>query len=250
MVLVPSGGGATLAIAGAFGAYGPVAAVVSVLVADHALVPAVFKAWSCTSIAAPAAKPDRSYGLVTPVTVVQAPVPEKHDLRLNPVAALCVLSVAGANQVTVRSLPVPCVSTGLGGFGVPVAVVSVAVADHALVPAILELWSCTSIAAPADKPDKAYGLVTPDTIVQLPAPDGLDRRLNPVAALCVLSVAGAAQVTIRVLPGPCASDGLGAFGAAAAVARVLVADHALVPAEFELWSCTSIEVPAAKPESM
>jgi len=58
-----------------------------------------------------------------------------------------------------------------------------------------------------------YGLVTPDTVVQVAAPVGLDRRLNPVAALCVLSIAGAVQVTVRALPGPCASDTpLGVFG--------------------------------------
>jgi hypothetical protein len=43
LVVVPSGGGATLVIAGAFGAYGPAAAVVSVLMADHALVPAALE---------------------------------------------------------------------------------------------------------------------------------------------------------------------------------------------------------------
>ena len=82
-----------------------------------------------------------------------------------------------------------------------------------------------------------YGLVTPDTVVQVPAPEGLDRRLKPVAALCVLSTAGAVQVTVRLLPVPCASDAaLGVFGAAVAVVSVLVADHALVPAVFELWT--------------
>ena len=40
--VVPSAGGATLAITGAFGAFDPVDAVVSVVVADHALVPAAF----------------------------------------------------------------------------------------------------------------------------------------------------------------------------------------------------------------
>jgi hypothetical protein len=55
-----------------------------------------------------------------------------------------------------------------------------------------------------------------------------------VAALCELSTAGAAQVTIRSLPVPCASAAVGAFGAAVAVVSVLVADHALVPAVFEL----------------
>jgi hypothetical protein len=42
--LVPSAGGATPVIAGAFGALGPVEAVVIVLVADHALAPMVFEA--------------------------------------------------------------------------------------------------------------------------------------------------------------------------------------------------------------
>jgi hypothetical protein len=46
LVLVPSTGGATLAIAGAFGAYGPAADVVSVLMADHALVPVASELWS------------------------------------------------------------------------------------------------------------------------------------------------------------------------------------------------------------
>jgi len=250
LLFVPSGGGATLAIAGAFGAYGPAVAVVSVLVADHALVPPAFELWSWTSIAAPAARPDRVYGLVTPDTVVQVPAPEGLDRRLNPVAALCVLSIAGAVQVTVRLLPVPCASdAGPGVFGAAVAVVSVLVADHALVPPAFEPWIWTSIATPAARPDRVYGLVTPETVVQVPAPEGLDCRLNPVAALCVLSIAGAVQVTVRSLPGPCASDAvLGVFGAAAAVASVLVADHALVPAAFELWSWTSIAAPAARPD--
>jgi hypothetical protein len=41
-----------------------------------------------------------------------------------------------------------------------------------------------------------YGLVTADTVVQLPAPDGLERRLYPVAAPCVPSTDGAVQVTM------------------------------------------------------
>jgi hypothetical protein len=93
------------------------------------------------------------------------------------------------------------------------AVVSVLVAVHALVPVAFELWICTSIAAPAAKPDRLYGLVTPDTIVQAPAPCGLDWRLNPVAAPCVPSTAGILQVTVSVVPVPCASDAaLGVFG--------------------------------------
>jgi hypothetical protein len=183
LVLVPSGGGATLAINGVFGAYGPVEAVVSVLVADHALVPPVFDPWSWTSIATPAASPDRVYGLVTVDAIVQVPAPEGLDRRLKPVAALCVLSIAGAVQVTVRLLPVPCASDGAPGtFGAAAAVVSVLVADHVLVPVTFELCTCTSIAVRAAKPDRLYGLVTPDTIVQVPAPEGLDRRLKPVAA--------------------------------------------------------------------
>jgi hypothetical protein len=56
-----------------------------------------------------------------------------------------------------------------------------------------------------------HGLVTPATVVQLPAPDGLNWR-NPVAASCVPSIAGAVQVTVRLLPLPGASDGaLGGF---------------------------------------
>jgi hypothetical protein len=51
---------------------------------------------------------------------------------LYPVAALCVLSIAGADQVTVRSLPVPCASdTALGVFGPAVAVASVLILNPA-----------------------------------------------------------------------------------------------------------------------
>jgi hypothetical protein len=76
----------------------------------------------------------------------------------------------------------------------------------------------------------------------VPAPEGLDCRLYPVAALCVLSIAGADQVTVRSLPAPCASDtALGVFGPAVAVASVLIADHGPVPAAFELWSWTSTD---------
>jgi hypothetical protein len=63
--------------------------------------------------------------------------------------------------------------------------------------------------------------------------------LNPLAALCVPSVAGAVHVTVRLLPVPWASDAApGVFGiyAIVAVLSVLGADHALVPAAFELWS--------------
>jgi hypothetical protein len=73
--------------------------------------------------------------------------------------------------------------------------------------------------------------------------------LNPVAALCVPSTAGAVQVTVRLLPVPCASDtALGVFGAPDAVASVVVADHALVPTAFTPSSCTSIAAPAASPD--
>ena len=77
-------------------------------------------------------------------------------------------------------------------------------------------------------------------VVQVAVPAGLDRRANPVAASCVPSTAGAVQVTVRSLPVPCTSEtALGAFGAcgpAEAVVSVLVVDHALAPAAFELWS--------------
>ena len=92
--------------------------------------------------------------------------------------AACVLSAAGALQVTVRLLPEPCASAAAATvLGVAVAVVRVAVADHALDPALFALCTCTSNAAPAIRPDRLYGLVTPDTVVHVPAPDGLDRRL-------------------------------------------------------------------------
>jgi hypothetical protein len=171
---------------------------------------------------------------------------------LNPVAALCELSTAGAVQVTVRLLPVPCASdAALDVFGAAAAVVSVVVVDHALAPAALVLWICTSIAAPAARPDRLYGLATPVTVVQIPAPEELDARLNPVAAPCELSTAGAVQVTERLLPVPCASDAaLGVFGAPAAVVSVLMADHALAPAAFELCISTSIAAPAARPDRL
>ena len=41
--VVPSAGGATPVIVGAFGTDGPVVAVIVVLLADHALVPAAFE---------------------------------------------------------------------------------------------------------------------------------------------------------------------------------------------------------------
>ena len=111
--------------------------------------------------------------------------------------------------------------------------VSVLVADQALVPAAFEPWSCTSIAAPAARPDRSYGHADTGHVVQVPTPEGLDCRLKLVAALCVPSIAGAVQVTVRSLPVPCANDGAaGVFGAAVAVVRVLMADHALVPVAF------------------
>ena len=52
-----------------------------------------------------------------------------------------------------------------------------------------------------------------NAVVQVLAPERLNRRLNQVAALCALSTTGAAQVTARSLPEPCARDGAeGAFG--------------------------------------
>lgn len=57
--MLPSGGGAIEVIDGVFRA-DEAEAVVSVLMADHALVPAVFALWIRTSIAAPAVRPDRS----------------------------------------------------------------------------------------------------------------------------------------------------------------------------------------------
>jgi len=79
--------------------------------------------------------------------------------------------------------------------------------------------------------------VTPDTVVQVPAPEGLDLRLYPAAPSCVLSILEVAQVAVRLLPVPCASDAApGVFGAAVAVLSVAVVDHPLVPAASELWT--------------
>ncbi len=163
----------------------------------------------------PGGRPDRSNGLTAPATVVQAPAPDGLNRRLNPVAALCVLSTAGAAQATTSCVPAPCARAApVGVFGAAAAVVSVIEGDHAPAPAALVLWSCTSIAAPAARADRVYGLVTPDTSVQAPAPDGLDCRLNPMAASCVLSTVGVVQVTMRPLLGPCTSDAsLGGFAA-------------------------------------
>lgn len=114
----------------------------------------------------------------------------------------------------VQSLPVPCASdAALGWFGAASAVVSVLVADQALVPAAFTLCSSTSIAAPVARPDSVYGLETPDTVAQVFAPDGLDRRLNPVVAPCVASTAGGDQVTVKLPAAPCAR--IGAPGGAA-----------------------------------
>ena len=97
--------------------------------------------------------------------------------------------------------------------------------------------------------------MTPDTVVQVPAPAGLERTLNPVAAPCVPSVAGAVQATVNleVVPSgggmtPVIAGALGANGPAEAVVRVLVADQALEPAAFVLWSWTSIGAPAVNPD--
>jgi hypothetical protein len=57
------------------------------------------------------------------------------------------------------------------------------------------------------------GLVTIKTVVQLAAPDGLERTLKLVAALCEASIPGEVQVTVNALPEPCASDAAaGVFG--------------------------------------
>ena len=46
-------------------------------------------------------------------------MPETANRRLNAVAASCELSTSGADQVTVRLLPEPCVTDGaLGGFAI------------------------------------------------------------------------------------------------------------------------------------
>jgi hypothetical protein len=210
-------------IDGAFGANGP-ELVVAVLVADHTLVPAALAAWIWTSIATPAARPDRSYGLVTFGTAVQVPAPEGLDCRLNQAAAPCVLSTVGAVQLTMRSLPGPCASDGAAGvFGFAVPVISLLVADHGLVPAAFALWICTSIAVPPGRPDRRCGLVTLATVVQVPAPEGLDWRLNKVAAPCVMSTAGAVQDTMRLLPVPCARvRASGVFGSSVVWAGVSV----------------------------
>jgi hypothetical protein len=116
---VPSGGGATPVITGAFGACGPLEAVVSVLDTDQTLVPAMFVLCNSTSYAVKSVRAARVYGLVTHATVVQVPAPAGPKRRLNPVATSCLPSIAGVFQVTVRSLPLPCLSDGaVGGFAV------------------------------------------------------------------------------------------------------------------------------------
>ncbi len=171
------------------GANAPAEAVVSVLVDDHALAPVTLKPCTCTSIAAPAATAPAWRGWRPAAdAVVQLPAPEGLDCRLNPVAALWVPSTVGAAQFTVRLLPEPRASVGVpitfGANAPDEAVVSVVVADHALVPVILKAWTWTSIAVPAAETRQcAYGLVTVDAVVQVPAPEGLDHTLKPVAAL-------------------------------------------------------------------
>ncbi len=60
LLVVPSAGAVTLAMAGTLGGYGPAERVVAVLVADQALLPVAFALCTWTSIAAAAARPDRS----------------------------------------------------------------------------------------------------------------------------------------------------------------------------------------------
>jgi len=208
------------------GANGP-EAVIAVAVADHALVPPALALWTRTSIAMPESRPDRSYGLVTFGTVVQRLAPEGLDCRLNAVAALCVLSTGGDVQLTVRSVPEPCASDGaVGALGTVAAVVSVAVTDQGLVPAALALWTWTSIAVPAGRPDRRCGLVTRATVVHKSAAEGPDCRLNHVAAPCVMSAAGAVQVTMRSLPEPAArATASGVFGGAVVEVLVIIFDE-------------------------
>src|SRR5580658_6356500 len=105
--------------------------------------------------------------------------------------------------------------------------------------AALVAWTSTSIALAPARPVNVKGLVTPDSVVQVPAPDGLERKLYPVAAPCVLSVAGAVQVTVSLEFVPSGggvtlaiAGAFGAYGPADAVASVLVTDQALVPVAF------------------
>jgi hypothetical protein len=48
--------------------------------------------------------------------------------------------------------------------------------------------------------------VTPEMSIQAPAPEGLNCRLKLVAVPCMLSIAGAAHVTMRPPPVPCPTD--------------------------------------------
>jgi hypothetical protein len=57
-------------------------------------------------------------------------------------------------------------------------VVPVVTADQAPgLAAALVAWTSTSIAVAPARPVSVYGLVTPDTFVQVPAPDALERKL-------------------------------------------------------------------------
>jgi hypothetical protein len=97
--------------------------------------------------------------------------------------------------------------TAPGTFGAADPVVaSVLEGDHALVPATFTLCNSTSYAVPDVREVSVYGLLAPATVVQVAVPDGLNRRLNEVAASCMLSIAGTVQITVRLLP-LCASDG-------------------------------------------
>jgi hypothetical protein len=116
--------------------------------------------------------------------------------------------------------------------------------DQALgLAAAFVAWTSTSIAVAPVRPVIAYGLATFETVVQVPAPEGLKRRLNPVAAPWVLSIAGAAQVMVSLVFVPSGgaatleiAGAFGAYGPATAVVIVRMADQALVPVVFELWT--------------
>ena len=71
-----------------------------------------------------------------------------------PCAAVRCRCAPGQGQV----LPDPCASAGAASvLGIAVAVVRVAVADHALDPALFALCTCTSYAAPAIRPNRLEG---------------------------------------------------------------------------------------------
>jgi hypothetical protein len=60
---------------------------------------------------------------------------------------------------------------------------AVVVADHGLgLAAALVAWTWTSIAEAPVRPLTVQGVLTPDTVVHVPAPVGLVRTLYPVAA--------------------------------------------------------------------